>query len=309
MAVLFHPVIPVDNSHWTPLLRNVLKEYDVRIWPDTGDAAEITYIVTWKLFPGDATAYPNLKAVLSLSAGVNQYIGHPDFPKGAQLIRMIEPGLSQGMTEYVLSYVMRFHKMHDQMKALSEGPWGSTIPPLARDRRIGIMGLGEMGGASAKALHALGFQVNGWSRTAKTLDGVKSFAGEETLHDFLSQTDILVCLLPLTAQTQDILNAGNLSHLPRGACLINAARGKHLVEADLLSLLESGHLDQVALDVFREEPLPVDHPFRRHPRIHITPHLAAITMPDTAVQSLKRAIELLERGETPAGRVDLERGY
>ena len=309
MAVLFHPLIPVDNSHWVPLLRETLKKYDMRIWPDIGDVSEITYIVTWKLFPGDATAYPNLKAILSLSAGVNQYIGHPDFPKGAQLIRMIEPGLSQGMMEYVLSYVMRFHKGHDHMTRLSEGPWGSTIPALAQDRRIGIMGLGEMGGACAKALQALGFKINGWSRTAKAMDGVQSFAGPETLHDFLAQTDILVCLLPLTAETQNILNADSLSHLPRGASVINAARGKHLVDADLLSLLDSGHLDQVALYVFREEPLPRDHPFRHHPRIHITPHLAAITMPDTAVQSLENAIEQLENCEIPAGQVDLQRGY
>ena len=309
MAVLFHPLIPVDKTHWLPLLRTALADDDLRVWPDIGDPAEIAYIITWRLFPGDATAYPNLKAILSLSAGVNQYIGHPELPKGAKLIRMIEPGLSQGMMEYVVSYVLRFHKRQDHMKTLSQGPWGSTIPALAQERSIGIMGLGEMGGACAAALSALGFPVNGWTRTPKNLPGIKSFSGPEGLNDFLAQTDILVCLLPLTAETENILNAATLSRLKPGACLINAARGKHLVEEDLLALLDSGHLDQVALDVFGEEPLPANHPFQNHPRIHVTPHLAAITRPETGVKSLKKALGQLERGETPAGLVDLQRGY
>lgn len=309
MAVLFHPLIPVDKTHWLPLLRAALADYDLRVWPDIGNAADITAMITWRVFPDTATAYPNLKTILSLSAGVNQYIGHPDFPKGAQLIRMIEPGLSQGMMEYVLSYVMRFHKRHDHMAALSQGPWGSVIPALCAERRVGIMGLGEMGGACARALCALGFQVNGWSRTQKNLPGVNGFTGKDGLNDFLSQTDILVCLLPLTAETQDILNSETLSRLPRGACVINAARGKHLVEEDVLALLESGHLDQLALDVFRAEPLAPDHPFHAHPRLHVTPHLAAITRPETGVQSLKRTLDQLQRGETPSGLVDLQRGY
>ncbi len=309
MAVLFRPLIPVDNLHWVPLLKETLKPFDMRIWPDHGNPKDISYMVAWKVFPGDATAWPNLKAVLSLSAGVNQYIGHPDFPKGAQLIRMIEPGLSQGMMEYVVSYVLRFHKQHDHMRTLAKSPWGSVIPKLSRDRRVGIMGMGEMGAACAKALSALGFQVSGWSRTEKNIPGVKSFFGAEGLDAFLQQADILVCLLPLTSETRDILNRDTLSRLPRGACVINAARGKHLVDEDLLALLNSGHLDQVALDVFREEPLPQGHPFWAHPRIHITPHLAAITMPFTAAQSLKQSIQQLERGERPAGWVDMAKGY
>ncbi|MGZ9109195.1 MAG: 2-hydroxyacid dehydrogenase [Micavibrio sp.] len=309
MAVLFRPLIPVDNLHWVPLLKETLKPFDMRIWPEQGDPAEITYMVAWKVFPGDANAWPNLKAILSLSAGVNQYIGHPDFPKGAQLIRMIEPGLSQGMMEYVVSYVLRFHKQHDQMRALAKAPWGSVIPKLSRECRVGIMGMGEMGTACARALGALGFVVNGWSRTAKTLPHVKSFAGAEQLDEFLQQTDILVCLLPLTSETRDILNRDTLSRLPRGACVINAARGKHLVEEDLLELLNSNHIAQAALDVFREEPLPQNHPFWAHPRIHITPHLSAITMPFTAAQSLKQSIQQIERGERPAGWVDMAKGY
>lgn len=291
-------------------MQDALAAYDFRVWPDCGDKADIKYMVAWKVFPGDAAAWPNLKAILSLSAGVNQYVGHPDFPAHADLIRMIEPGLAQGMREYVLSYILRFHRQHDHMRALStQTPWGNTVPPLSRQRRVGIMGLGEMGLACANALTALGFTVNGWTRTAKSIPGITCFAGTDGLEAFLSQTDILVCLLPLTPETKNILNRDTLSRLPRGACLINAARGKHLAEGDLIPLLDSGHLDQAALDVFHEEPLPANHPFRTHPRIHITPHVAAITMPETGTLSLKQVIEQMERGERPKGWVDMGRGY
>lgn len=309
MAVLFRPVVPVDYSHWSPVLREMLDPYDLCIAPEEIDPARVTYLAGWKLFPGDATMWPNLKAVLGFGAGVNQYVGHPEFPRHAALIRMIEPGLSQQMKEYVLSYVLRFHREHDRLRDLATGPWNSTIPRPARERRIGIMGLGEMGGACANALQQLGFPVLGWSRSAKNLPGIDVFSGRDGLKPFLARSDILVCLLPLTKETENILSSHTLGHLPRGACLINAARGKHLVEEDLLPLLDSGHLDQVALDVFREEPLPPAHPFWTHPRLHITPHLAAVTCPPTGGRSLKNSIDMIERGERPPGWVDLDRGY
>ncbi len=309
MTVLFRPVVPVDYSHWSPLLRNELAAYDLRIAPEEVDPAAVTYLAGWKLFPGDAVRWPNLKAVLGFGAGVNQYIGHSEFPRHAALVRMIEPGLSQQMKEYVLSYVLRFHREHDHLRDLALKPWGSDIPKPAWERRIGIMGLGEMGATCAMALQQLGFAVRGWSRSPKNLPGIESFCGAEGLNPFLAGSDILVCLLPLTRETKNILNRDTLGHLPRGACLINAGRGGHLVEEDLLPLLDSGHLDQVALDVFREEPLPPAHPFWSHPRLHITPHLAAVTYPPTAVKSLKNAIDMIERGEKPPGWVDPERGY
>lgn len=309
MTVLFRPVVPVDYSHWSPVLRAVLAPYDLRIAPEAVDPESVTYLAGWKLFPGDARNWPNLKAVLGFGAGVNQYVGHPEFPAHAALIRMIEPGLSQQMKEYVVGYVLRFHREHDHLRDLATGPWGSVIPKSAGERRIGIMGLGEMGRVCAEALQFLGFPVQGWSRGPKNLPGVESFYGRDGLAPFLASSDILVCLLPLTKETEDILNRETLGRLPRGACLINAARGRHLVEEDLLPLLDSGHLDQVVLDVFRTEPLPPAHPFWSHPNLHITPHLAAITNPATAAQSLKESIEMIERGERPPGWVDLARGY
>src|SRR5688500_423637 len=174
MAILFRPVTSADHMHWVPLLRDGLGPFDMRFWPDAGNPEEITYMVAWKVFPGDACAWPRLKAVLSLSAGVNQYVGHPDFPKNAALIRMIEPGLSQGMVEYVVSWAMRFHKQHDHMKDMARLPWGSVIPELARERTVGIMGMGEMGAACAKILKELGFRVRGWSRMEKSMPGVEN---------------------------------------------------------------------------------------------------------------------------------------
>lgn len=309
MAILFRPTFPVDHLHWIPVIRKTLEPFDVRIHPDCGNPGDIAYLIAWKLIPGDSCAWPNLKAVLGLGAGINQFTGHPEFPKGAALIRMIEPGLSQGMVEYILSWTLRFHRHHDDMKTLSEGPWANVIPRLSSSRTVGIMGLGEMGMPCATALSTLGFKVRGWTRTPKTIPGLDVFSGPQALDAFLSETEILVCLLPLTPETHGILNRDTLSRLPRGACIINAGRGGHLTEEDLIPLLDSGHIHQAALDVFRQEPLPRDHPFRLHPRIHITPHLASITIPETGIQSLKTSIEQIERGERPAGWVDLTQGY
>ncbi|AEP08586.1 2-hydroxyacid dehydrogenase [Micavibrio aeruginosavorus] len=310
MAILFRPVYSVDNPHWVPALRAGLADLDMRIWPDVGNPSDITHMVAWKMFPGDRDAYPNLRAVLSLSAGVNQYIGHPEFPHPAKLIRMIEPGLSSGMVDYVTSYVLRFHRDHDLVQTGGASiPWGGIMPTLAKDRVVGILGLGEMGGACARALAALGFRVRGWARTRHAIDGVGVYAGQDQLPAFLKGCDILVCLLPLTPDTENILNRDVFAQLPRGACLINAARGKHLVEDDLIPALDSGQLRMAALDVFRTEPLPADHAFWSHPRILVTPHIAAITIPETGVAAIRQAIMMLDRGEEPPGLVDFERGY
>ena len=310
MAILFRPVYSVDNPHWVPALKAGLADLDMRIWPDVGNPADITHLIAWKLFPGDATAYPNLRAVLSLSAGVNQYVGHPEFPHPAKLIRMIEPGLCAGMVDYVTSYALRFHRDHDDVQAGGASiPWGGIMTALAKDRVVGIMGLGEMGASCARALAGLGFRVRGWARTPRIIDGVGVYAGHNQLPDFLKGCDILVCLLPLTPDTENILNRDLFAQLPRGAYLINAARGKHLVEDDLIPALESGQLRMAALDVFCTEPLPADHAFWGHRQMLVTPHIAAITIPETGVASIRQSIQMLESGQRPAGQVDFDRGY
>lgn len=310
MAILFRPVFDYDHRDWVPALRQTFTDHDFRIAPDSGNPADITYLIGWKLFEGDRNAWPNLKAVLPLSTGVDRFIGHPDFPEGAQLVRMIEPGLNQGMAEYVASFVLRFHREHDRWhEEQRAGRWTHGIPPLASDRTVGFLGLGNLAGGCIKMLQPFGFHITGWSRGKKNIPGVESFHGMEHLKSFLSGCDILVCLLPLTPETENILNHETLSALPRGACLINPARGRELVDEDLLSLLDSGHLSYAALDVYRKEPLPPGHPFWHHPRILMTPHIAAVTIPQTGAIALLQAIETIEAGGTPAGLIDPAKGY
>ena len=310
MAILFRPVFPVDHTHWLPALEKEFAQDDLRIAPAHGDPEDIHYIIGWRLAREDRDKWPNLKAVLSLSAGVNQYINHPAFPHHAALIRMLDPGLKQSMVEYVTAFVMRFHRRLDDFAVPSRAlDWTPPIPALAPERTVGIMGLGDLGLACIQALRPFGFKLRGWSRTPKTVDGLTCFTGRPALRDFLIGTDILVCLLPLTPETENILNKETLSMLPQNACLINAARGNHVVDQDLIDLLDNGHLYRAALDVFREEPLPDNHPFYNQHHIIMTPHIAAITMPQTGVPVLRQTIELLEKGLIPAGTVDLDRGY
>lgn len=310
MAILFRPVFDYDERDWIPALKKELADYDLRIAPDMGNPADIHYLIGWKLFAGDKTAWPHLKAVLPLSTGVDRFVGHPDFPENAKLIRMIEPGLNQGMAEYVASFVLRFHRDHDGwQQAQTEKNWIHDIPKLARERTIGFLGLGNLAQSCIDMLTPFGFQMRGWSRSPKSIPGITSFHGPEQLKSFLSECEILVCLLPLTKETENILNKETLSALPKGACLINPARGKELVDQDLITLLDSGHLKYAALDVFRKEPLPTDHPFWSHPRIIITPHIAAVTIPATGAIALRQVIEIIEAGGIPAGLVDPDQGY
>lgn len=310
MAVLFRPVFDYDLRDWLPALQKELAGFDLRVAPDIGNPADIHYLVGWKFWDGDKNAWPNLKAVLPLSTGVDRFMGHPEFPHPAKLVRMIEPGLNQGMAEYVASFVLRFHRDHDVwMHAQKEKHWQHDIPKLASQRTIGFLGLGNLAQSCIDMLRPFGFQIRGWSRSAKSIPGVQSFNGADQLKNFLSGCEILVCLLPLTPETENILNHETLSCLPQGACVINPARGKELVDEDLIALLDQGHLHYAALDVFRKEPLPEDHPFWNHPRIHVTPHIAAVTIPETGAQALRQVIETIEAGGTPAGLVDLHKGY
>jgi len=310
MAILFRPVFDYDERDWVPALKKELAGYDLRIAPDVGNPADIHYLVGWKLFDGDKTAWPNLKAVLPLSTGVDRYIGHPDFPDNAKLVRMIEPGLNSGMAEYVASFVLRFHREHDHWKAEQNNKnWIHDIPKMAHQRTIGFLGLGNLAQSCIDVLKPFGFNMRGWSRSTKNIPGIETFHGRDQLKTFLSGCEILICLLPLTKDTEDLLNRDILSALPKGACLINPARGKELVDDDLIALLDNGHLRYAALDVFRKEPLPADHPFWAHPHIHVTPHIAAVTIPQTGAQSIRQTIETMGAGGTPVGLVDRLKGY
>ncbi|TWB50924.1 2-hydroxyacid dehydrogenase [Nitrospirillum viridazoti] len=310
MALLF--VSAHDHAEdWVNELKAQLPELDVRVWPEgMGDPAEIDYALVWKPPAGLLASLPKLKVIFSLGAGVDALLADPTLPD-LPLVRMVEPGLTEGMTEYVCLHVLRWHRDAPLFEAQQRAvEWKQlTHQHLARERRVGILGLGALGSDAAQALKALRFDMAGWSRSPKQLDGIATYHGAEGLASFLARTDILVCLLPLTPDTENILDAGLFAQLPRGAVVINAARGRHLVEEDLLAALNSGHLAGATLDVFRTEPLPADHPFWTHPRVTVTPHVAAITQARTAVEQVVGGLKRLAAGQPLINLVDRRRGY
>lgn len=257
----------------------------------------------------DLGRYAHVRAILCLWAGVDAILARADLPSATPLVRMVEPGLEQGMVEYVLAHSLRAHLEIDRLRADSAaGRWAPQTPRLAPKRHVGVLGLGALGRAVADALQRVGFQVSGWSRTPKHVEGVDTRHGLDALTPFLAEAEILVVLLPLTPETAGLLNVERLGAMPQGAHLINVARGAIVVEKDLLTALETG-LGGATLDVFETEPLPPDHPFWGDPRILITPHIASVTRPKTASRSIVRSIQRLQQGLPLDAVVDRARGY
>jgi glyoxylate/hydroxypyruvate reductase len=301
------PDDPADA--WRAELQARIPELEVRIWPDVGDPDEIEIALVWRPPPGELARYRNLRAILSLGAGIDGLVADPDLPD-VPLARMVDPSLTRTMTEYVLLAVLRHHREFDRFERTQRArEWAYAFPPQAADRRVGIMGLGELGAAAARQLVGHGFHVLGWSRSPKTIEGVVSYAGRSELHAFLHRTEILVCLLPLTADTLGILDAATFAELPHGAFVINVARGQHLVENDLLQALDSGHLAGATLDVFRTEPLPPDSPLWTHSRVLVTPHVASYSVPATAADGVAANVRRVLAGEPPLHLVDRAKGY
>lgn len=299
-----------DPADWVPTLTAELPEAEIRVHPDVGDPAGIDYALVWKPPPGLLAALPNLKAILSLGAGVDALLADPTLPDGVPLARLVDPGLTVGMTDYVCWQVLSAHRRAADYRAQqARAQWRPLAETLAPERRVGVMGLGELGADAARMLAALRFDVAGWSRSAKSIPGVACFSGAEGLAEFLARTEILVCLLPLTPETAGVLDADLFARLPRGAHVINAGRGGHLVDTDLLAALDSGQVSTAALDVFRDEPLPPGHPFWRHPRVTVTPHVASVTHARSAARTIAADIRRLEAGQPPAHPVDRGRGY
>ncbi|MCE8520643.1 glyoxylate/hydroxypyruvate reductase A [Ruegeria pomeroyi] len=255
----------------------------------------------------DFTPFTRLKAVLSLWAGVESIAGNPTLT--APLARMVDHGLTQGMTEWVVGHVLRYHLGMDAHIHGLKGDWRQDVPPLASQRQVTILGLGALGEAAARALTALGFQVTGWSRSPKDLPGITCLHGPEGLDQALSGAEILVLLLPSTAATENTLNAQTLSRLPRGARIINPGRGPLIDDDALLAALDSGQVGHATLDVFRIEPLPRDHPYWAHPNVTVTPHIASETRPETAAQVICENIRRGESSELFLHLVDRTLGY
>lgn len=255
----------------------------------------------------DFTPYTRLKGVLNLWAGVEAVAGNPTLK--VPLARMTDEGMVEGMADYITAHVMRYHVGLDAHVVNPGRFWDDTPPPLARDRTVAFLGVGALGSACATAVSGLGFQVLGWSRTLKVIPGITCYAGPQGLIEVLRRAEIVVLLLPLTAQTENTLNATTLALLPKGARIINAGRGPLIDDDALIDALDSGQVAHATLDVFREEPLPKDHAYWAHPSVTVTPHVASTTRPDLASRRIVENIVLYERGEPMYDVVDPGAGY
>lgn len=308
MSVLYKANM-VRGAEWATFFAERAPELPFRLWPDIGDPSEIRYLVAWVPPDDIATTFPNLELVFSVGAGVDQFDA-TKVPTHIPLVRMLEPGIAETMVEYVTMSVLALHRdLLHFMTQQKEQVWREIRITPAKRRRVGVMGLGQLGQAALERLRAFEFPLLGWNRSPREIKGVTCYAGADALPEFLAQADIMVCLLPLTDETRGILNADLFARLPRGASLVNVGRGPHLVEADLLAALDSGALSGAVLDVTDPEPLPAGHPFWNHPRILLTPHNASMTTPDTAVDYVLDVIARHRRGEELPGRVDRTRGY
>ena len=255
----------------------------------------------------DFTPYTRAKAVLNLWAGVENIVGNPTLR--IPLARMVDHGLTQGMVEWVTGHVLRHHLGMDRHILGQDGEWRADAPPLASDRRVTVLGLGALGEACARMLVRLGFPVTGWSRRPKDIPGVSCLSGDAGLQAALKAADILVLLLPLTDETENLLNADTLALLPQGAVIVNPGRGPLIDDDALLAALDRGHVAHATLDVFRVEPLPAEHPFWAHPTVTVTPHIASETRSETAAQVIAENVRRGETGEPFLHLVDRENGY
>ena len=301
-----------ENQLWdtySELLLDACKaegiEADITRDADRADAEFIVYAPNEQLT--DFTPYTDCKAVLSLWAGVERIVGNETLTQ--PLCRLVDPGLTQGMVEWVTGQVLRHHLGLDMYIHGTKGAWKQVVPPLASDRPVTILGAGALGAACAQSLTNLGFPVTCWSRTPKNLDGIKTIAGMEKLNSELENAHILVLLLPLTAETTNLLNDERLAHLPTGAFIINPGRGPLIDDQSLLAMLDTGHVEHATLDVFRVEPLPAEHPYWTHPSVTVTPHIASATRPETAVKSIAANMRRALNGEPLLNIVDRARGY
>lgn len=294
-------------TQWLQELRAALPRADIALWAPGAPLADYAVVrAPTQAFFDEQT---QLKAAFNAGAGVDAVM-KLKLPAHTQLVRLDDAGMAAQMAEYVCHAVIRhFREFATYDADATTCTWAPRMLQTRADFCVGIMGLGVLGDRVVRALQQFDFPVVGWSRTPKALPGVTCFAGLQQFHDFLATTRVLVCLVPLTPDTQDILNHANLSRLQPQSYVINVARGAHLVEEDLLSLLDSGHLAGATLDVFRTEPLPAEHPFWQHPQIIVTPHASAHTLRSESVVQIARKIEALERGESVAGVVDRGRGY
>ncbi|MBA2992703.1 glyoxylate/hydroxypyruvate reductase GhrA [Salmonella enterica subsp. salamae serovar 47:z:e,n,x,z15] len=309
--IFYHPTF--NAAWWVNALEKALPHARVREWK-AGDNNPADYALVWQP-PVEMLAGRRLKAVFALGAGVDSILSklnaHPEMLDASiPLFRLEDTGMGLQMQEYAVSQVLHWFRRFDDYQALKNQAIWKPLPEYTREEfGVGIMGAGVLGSKVAESLQAWGFPLRCWSRSRKSWPGVESYAGREELRAFLNQTRVLINLLPNTAQTVGIINSELLDQLPDGAYVLNLARGVHVQEADLLAALDSGKLKGAMLDVFSQEPLPQESPLWRHPRVAMTPHIAAVTRPAEAIDYIARTITQLEKGEPVTGQVDRARGY
>ncbi len=298
-------------AEWQRCLAALEPGLDIRLFPDTGPPEEIEAAVVWTSHDmAELRRYPNLKLIVSMGAGVDHLLRPPGPPPGVPVARLVDRLLTSAMSEWVLLNLLRFHRQDQAYRAQQAARvWDELAAPATEATTVGILGLGALGSDAAAKLGALGFPVLGWSRRPKRLDGVGCFHGTAGLGAMLPRCQFLVCLLPLTPETRGIVNARTLAQLPRGAFVLNAARGGHVVDADLLAALDSGQVAGAALDVFEPEPLPPEHPYWLHPRVVMTPHAASITIPSSVAQQVVENLRRLRQGAPLQNLVDFSAGY
>lgn len=300
---------PARGATWKQIFRDELPQATFRIWPETGPPDSVEYLIAWMPPSAIAASFPKLKVLFSTGAGIDQ-LDLGNIPDGVQVVRMIDPNLTSGMVEFATMGVLALHRdIPHYLADQRAGLWAPRPVRRAADRIVGIMGLGVLGRAVADALKSFNFTLKGWSASPKSIDGMRTFAGIEELPAFLSDCDILVCLLPLTSETEGLLCGSTFKLLPRGARLLNLGRGRHLVEEDLLLALRSGQIDCAMLDVLRAEPPEEGHPLLRDPRVIVTPHIASTTHPVTAAQRVCALIKQHRQGLPLEEAIDRRRGY
>lgn len=309
MALLFLSEA-FEGDEWRKLFDALVPGIDFRVWPEFGTPEDVEMVMAWKIPPGALGRFPNLRCVAALGHGVDEMLNDPDLPADVPLTRLVDDSMKRQMPAWVLAAVLRHHcKFAAYAELQRAARWRVLEPVDPADTRVGILGLGALGAACARHLVALGFAVSGWSRTPKDIPGVESFTGRDALEAFLGRCDIVVCLLPLTPDTEGVLNAKTFAAMRRGAYLVNAARGGHVVEDDLLAALESGQVSGACLDVFRAEPLPPESPFWKHPKVIVTPHIAAETFARSSAPQVAENYKRLRGGRPLLNVVDRERGY
>ncbi|WP_338846510.1 glyoxylate/hydroxypyruvate reductase A [Massilia sp. W12] len=312
MRILFYSP-DADADSWTNSFAEIMPGVELHFWQEgqtMANSPPADYAVVWRPPLAMLQGRTDIKAVFNLGAGVDALLKYGEALPEAPIVRLDDAGMGVQMAEFVSHAVLRYYRRFDEYEEQSkEQLWQVLKPHDKQQFSVGILGLGVLGQRIAQALQQFEFPLLGWSHTMKNVPGVQCFAGRDQLDAFLSQTRVLVCVLPLTAETSNMLGRANLSKLMPGAYLINVARGAHLAEPDLLALIKSGHIAGATLDVFRNEPLPRQHPFWHEPRIRITPHIAALTLFNESIRQIAGKIAALEKGEAISGVVDRVRGY